>query len=420
MRFHVVFARKCGNAFKGFRFTLFPNWANSSAMPRVGGRTVLGAVAVIVAGLASCSTSQGEERRAADAGETASGGSSGRAGNSDSGIVGQSGAGGSGVAGSAGGAGSAGNADSGADAGSTGAADAGGMTDSGGDAGQTTTVAPEAGVLDAGGLSSDAADAAVSTDSGVVVPEGGSSGNRDGSTDSGDAGATAVDCVPPAKMTGGQRYCSNRQGDAAGGYGYEIWSSGQGTGCMTVYGVDANYSATWSDATDFLSRTGLRFDKTKTPAQIGTLSATFSEAKTETPTAGKTSKIYFAVYGWAVSPLAEYYIIDDYGAFVPGPAASDGTPRTHVGTVTVDDGTYDVWQLHVKNKPAITGDNQDFDQIFSVRQSRRQCGHISVSEQFAKWAELGVQLGKLEETMLLMEAQNNSGSIDVTATLSVK
>jgi hypothetical protein len=189
---------------------------------------------------------------------------------------------------------------------------------------------------------------------------------------------------------------------------------------MTVYGVDAAFSATWTDATDFLARAGLRFDQTKTPAQVGTISADFAEAKTESPTAGKTSKIYFAVYGWTVSPLAEYYVIDDYGTFVPGPMASDGTPRNHLGTIMMDDGTYDVWQLHVTNKPAITGDNKDFDQIFSVRQSRRQCGHISVSEQFSIWATLGVQLGKLEETMFLMEAQGNSGSIDVTGTLGIK
>lgn len=191
---------------------------------------------------------------------------------------------------------------------------------------------------------------------------------------------------------------------------------------MTVYGVDADFSATWSGATDFLARAGVRFDATKTPAQVGTISANFAEAKTESPTQGKTSKIYFAVYGWTISPLSEYYIIDDYGTFVPGPAASDGTPRTHLGTIVVDDGTYDVWQLHVTNKPAITGDNQEFDQYFSVRQpqSRRQCGHISVSEQFSKWATLGIQLGKLEEAMFLMEAQNNSGTIDVTATLGIK
>jgi len=74
----------------------------------------------------------------------------------------------------------------------------------------------------------------------------------------------------------------------------------------------------------------------------------------------------------------------------------------------------------VKDKPAIIGDHQDFHQYFSVRQVRRQCGHISVSEHFSKWTALGLPLGKLEEAMILMEAQNNSGTIEVSASVSVE
>ena len=234
------------------------------------------------------------------------------------------------------------------------------------------------------------------------------------------AGGASTDCVPPVAFTGGTRTCSNAKGNAGSGYAYELWSSDPGTGCMTVAGVDAGFSATWTDANDFLARAGRRFDRTKTPAQLGTISADFTEAKTEAPTAGQGSKLYFAVYGWTISPLAEYYIIDDYGPFVPGPVAADGSPRTHLGTIAVDGDLYDLWHLAVKDKPAITGDDKDFDQYYSVRQTRRPCGHVSVSEQFSKWATLGVQLGKLEETMFLLEAQGNSGTIDVAATVDVK
>ena len=64
---------------------------------------------------------------------------------------------------------------------------------------------------------------------------------------------------------------------------------------------------------------------------------------------------------------------------------------------------------------------RQFDQYFSVRQTARQCGHISISDHFTQWTNLGLQLGKLEEAKLLLEAQNNSGSIDfTTATVVVK
>ncbi|HEY8925720.1 MAG TPA: glycoside hydrolase family 11 protein [Polyangia bacterium] len=244
-------------------------------------------------------------------------------------------------------------------------------------------------------------------------------GGSGGSMAPGGAGG-ASDCPRPASSTGGTRVCANSKGNAGSGYAYELWSSEPGVGCMTVIGAGASFSATWTDATDFLARTGLRFDRTKTPAQLGRISADFTEAKTELPTAGKESKIYFAVYGWTVNPLVEYYIIEDYGPFVPGPVAADGSPRTHVGTIMVDDGTYDLWHVAVKDKPAITGDDKDFDQYYSVRQSRRSCGRVSVSEQFSKWGALGVQLGKLEETMFLLEAQDNSGSVAVTATVDVE
>jgi len=190
---------------------------------------------------------------------------------------------------------------------------------------------------------------------------------------------------------------------------------------MTVYGVNAAFGAKLSNAGDFLALVGLKFDQTKTHTQLGTLSADYTQTKTEVPTEGKTSRIYAAVYGWTVSPLCEFYIIDDYGSFVPGPLTADGTPRTQAGTITVDGDTYDIWKLAVTNKPAITGKNDNFNQYFSVRQNRRHCGHISVSEHFSKWTSLGMPLGKMEEAMFLMEAQNNSGTIEFpAATIVVK
>jgi endo-1,4-beta-xylanase len=238
--------------------------------------------------------------------------------------------------------------------------------------------------------------------------------------DAGGAGGASSSCLPVSPGTGGTQYCSNTRGRLSSGYSYELWASGQGSGCMTVYGLNANYSATWTETSDFLARAGLRFDPTQTPAEIGTISAEFAETFTESPVQGKTSKIYVALYGWTIDPLSEYYIIEDYGDFVPGPVASDGSPRTNLGTLTVDDGTYDIWALPVENRPAITGDNMDFTQIFAVRRVRRKCGHISVSEHFSEWASVGLPLGKLEEAMFLMEAQNNSGTIDVTATVTLE
>lgn len=244
---------------------------------------------------------------------------------------------------------------------------------------------------------------------------GGSAGGGAGGGGAGGGGAGGeASCPPATPLMGGMQYCSNSKGTASPGYGYERWAQGQGSGCMTVHGVDATYSASWTESSDFLSRAGLRFDSTKTHDQLGVISAEFAETFTEVPMAGKTSKIYLAVYGWTLEPLTEWYIIEDYNDFIPGPVATDGSPRTNHGTITVDGGTYDIWSLSVKGKPAITGDNKDFEQYFSVRKVRRKCGHISVSEHFKKWTSLSLPFGKLEEAMFLMEAQNNSGTVSVT------
>jgi len=180
---------------------------------------------------------------------------------------------------------------------------------------------------------------------------------------------------------------------------------------MTVHGKDAAFSAEWSNVEDFLARVGLEFNQTQTHGQIGTIVAEFAETKEETEPDGLT---YIGIYGWTVSPLREFYILDDWGAEKPGGFSSDGTPRDEVGTLEADGETYDVWKKTRVNKPAITGPSETFDQYFSIRRTARQCGTISVSEHFTKWEGLGLQLGKMHEVKLLLEAQFNGGNIAFT------
>lgn len=210
-------------------------------------------------------------------------------------------------------------------------------------------------------------------------------------------------------------YCSNQRGDAGSGYGFELWADGGGTGCMTVHGVDATFSAEWNDVEDFLARVGLDFDQTQTHQEIGTIKADFAETKEDD--GGLT---YIGIYGWTVNPLREFYILDDWGTEKPGGFSSDGTPRDEVGTLNADGETYDVWKKTRENKPSIIGD-ATFDQYFSIRRTARQCGTISVSEHFAAWEAAGLPLGDFHEIKLLAESQFNSGHIEFTrATVTVE
>lgn len=181
---------------------------------------------------------------------------------------------------------------------------------------------------------------------------------------------------------------------------------------MRVHGVDATFSAEWNNVEDFLARVGLSFNQTQTHTQIGTITAEFAETKTEVPS--EDGLTYIGIYGWTVSPLREFYILDDWGAKKPGGFSSDGTPRDEVGTIEVDGEIYDVWKKTRVNKPAITGPSETFDQYFSIRRVARSCGKISVSEHFQKWEGKGLSLGRMHEVKLLLEAQFNGGSIAFT------
>jgi hypothetical protein len=202
----------------------------------------------------------------------------------------------------------------------------------------------------------------------------------------------------------------NTQGNIAGGYSYTLWSNGQGSGCMTVFGVDAQFKANWSSAGDFLARVGLGLGSNKNPSQFTTFEADFAETKSGT--AGYSN---IGIYGWTENPLLEFYIVEDW-------FGSRGAAGTKMGTITVDGGAYDVYTHTQMNQPAITGGNATFVQILSVRQTARQCGHISTLEHFKQWTALGLQLGNLEEARILVEAGGNAtGNIDfTTATITAK
>ena len=243
---------------------------------------------------------------------------------------------------------------------------------------------------------------------GSMAGAGGTPSGAGGATGTG--GATGA-CIPGSAWTGGKTFTTNSIGNVGNGYSYQLWSNGVGTGSLTIANVDAKFSATWSNVGDFLSRVGLGWNSTQTFDQLGTIAADYSY--TRTGTGGGFS--YIGIYGWSVSPLVEFYIVDDWFGSRP---TGGGTKK---GTFTVDGAAYDVYTHTQTNQPSITGANATFPQYFSVRQTARQCGHISITEHFKEWATLGLTLGKMEEARLLIEVGGGVGTINyTTATVTAK
>jgi hypothetical protein len=206
-------------------------------------------------------------------------------------------------------------------------------------------------------------------------------------------------------LTGGTtRNSSNASGNAAG-MAWTIWSNGSG-GSITTYDRPA-FRATWNNSGDFLARLGLQWNATRTYDTYGTITAQF--ASTKTGNAGGYS--YVGIYGWSVSPCVEYYIVDDsYNRMPVNPGNT-----TNRGTAMIDGGTY---TLYTRNTTGTGGSKcpgtTSWLQFYSVRQTARTCGQISITEHFDAWAAAGMTLGRMDQAQILIEAGGGVGSIDFT------
>lgn len=216
----------------------------------------------------------------------------------------------------------------------------------------------------------------------------------------------ALNCgAPPPVLQGGIQGCQSEDQGSVSGQSWFLWYTG-GSGCMTAYdNLSGAFSAQWNNPGDFLARIGFWFDETLTFEQLGELGADM--AFTRQGSAGGFS--FIGVYGWTVNPLVEYYIVED--SFGNGPALPFNTQQR--GNFTVDGAQYNIYSGDRQNQPSIIG-NANFTQIVSVRQNRRQCGHVSISEHFRQWERMGLNLGLAKEAKILVEAGGGNGSITFT------
>jgi endo-1,4-beta-xylanase len=202
-------------------------------------------------------------------------------------------------------------------------------------------------------------------------------------------------CMAGPHQGRGTTYTTMGSGNIAGGYHYDYWTEGYGTMSMTVYDQDATFKAAWNNVSDFLARVGLKYRTAKPYPQYGIISAEFAEFKTG------SSRCFIGVHAWMENPHIECTIIEDWNG--PRPAG------TSLGTVNIDDGIYDIYH------ETIHGDPNNIERYLSVRKESRQCGHISVSEHFKQWTNLGAKLGDLVDTKLFIEGlTGSSGSVEFT------
>ena len=296
----------------------------------------------------------------------------------------------------------------------------GGTLGSGGARGGSTG---SGGVIGAGGTGGTAGARGGSTGSAGATGSGGAAGTRGGptggggarggttgtgmagstgTTGSGGGAAVMLDCNA-TMPSGGTSHTGNTQGTAAG-MNWQLWSNGSG-GSITTFSTPA-FSASWGpNSGDFLARIGLSWGNSgKAYTSLGTVAADYTETKSGS--GGGYS--YLGIYGWSVNPCVEWYIVDDsYNKMPVNPGNT-----TNKGTVTIDGGSYILYTRNTSGTGGSRcGSTSSWLQFYSIRQTARTCGRITISDHFDAWNKAGMMLGNVLEASILVEVGGGTGSI---------
>ena len=344
-------------------------------------------------------------------GETGSGGTSetgGSTGSETGGTTGTGGTGTGGVIGTGGTTGTGGTGTGGAigTGGAKGGTTGTGGTGTGGAKGGATGTGGTGtgGVIGTGGTGTGGAKGGATGTGGTGTggAKGGATGTGGVSATGGTGGAASDPCLVTTLPSGGTPHTSSNATGTAAGLDWTIWSNSS-AGTITTFPTPA-FSASWNNSGDFLARVGLQWNDTKTYDALGTVTAQYSQTKTGN--GGNYS--YIGIYGWSVSPCVEWYIVDDsYGKMPVNPGNT-----TNKGTATIDGGSYILYTRATSG----TGGSKcsgvsSWSQFYSIRQTARTCGQISITEHFKAWAAAGMTLGKMDQAQILVEVGGGSGSI---------
>ncbi len=230
---------------------------------------------------------------------------------------------------------------------------------------------------------------------------GGEGTGGEGTGGEGTGGGSTVDCDTPMP-SGGTRLCGQNTQDTAGGFSWSLWSNSMNSdSCITTFDT-TSFSASWGESGDFLARFGLEFQDPIRYTDYGTLETHYAFNKT----GSGGSYSYIGMYGRSNEPCVEWYIVDDsYSDFPFTPWGS-----SPAGFATIDGEEYRFYEGTIADSRCSGGGS--WHQFWSVRQSARQCGVISVTDHFDAWAAEGMEMGVLLEVSILVEVGGGSGSID--------
>ncbi|MBN2737045.1 MAG: glycoside hydrolase family 11 protein [Spirochaetales bacterium] len=196
-----------------------------------------------------------------------------------------------------------------------------------------------------------------------------------------------------------QSICSNEVIEKEG-YIYEFWADNpKSEACMTL-GQNGQFSGNWNFVSTIQFRKGIR-------------PATGKELIEYNIHFYPQGNAWTGVFGKAEHPKAvaykdniDFYIIENWGSWRP--------PGTFEAKKTFfsDGEIYDIYQFHGPCVPMMLGESYCYE-YFSVRQTRRDKGTITLSNHIEAWNQLGMKIKNIKELSFCMEGYQSKGSIDV-------
>jgi len=210
--------------------------------------------------------------------------------------------------------------------------------------------------------------------------------------------------VNPCNVNGfsGDSVELTKSGDGSiGDFSYEFWFN-DGSNPKATFYEDGSFKYSVRNVQDSFCSLGLSFDSNKPHERIGHLYADFKNGST----GGSSAAYYYkGIHGWSRNPLIEYYIVeywdeDEKGDWVDSQMKYDN--------IMIDDASYTVYKKDVESGRSIDGDSTTFTQIFSIRNTPRECGTVDITAHFKKWEELGINLGNLHDAKVIAKVHNKN------------
>lgn len=192
--------------------------------------------------------------------------------------------------------------------------------------------------------------------------------------------------------------------DASAAHGrafHMVWHD-KGSGCLTL-GASGAYRASWDLGQDGNLVAGRGWVRGNPNRIVRYRVRSFVPG----------SNGYVSLYGWSTDPLVEYYVVDDYGPFVP-----PGQGAVSLGSFESDGGTYKIYRTQRIDAPSIAGP-ATFYQYWSVRTKPRPIGKhnvITFVHHVNAWRAAGLPLGTLGYQIVATEGFGSRGrsSVEVT------